>query len=331
MPNVAQNAPTSLGNVQSFLKDDFQLTNKYLKEKLSASNPIIPEMTQRLVSAGGKRIRPMLCLLMAKLFGYQGRHHAMLATVIELLHTATLLHDDVVDGSSLRRGKASAHRIWGNKAAILVGDFLYSRCFEMMTEINAMPIMRCLAKASNAITQGEVEQLVATQDQRMDLQRYLNIIEQKTAHLFIAACEGAAILSGVSAENVAAASNFGKAFGMAYQLIDDCLDYHADPTQLDKHVGDDLAEGKLTLPMLYGLTHGSQAQQATLRAAIESKDRNRFFDVRQILQTTGALSYAQQQAQQYSQSALRALISWSSAPAYARIQTVVQHNLSRVH
>lgn len=332
---TTQQKNTGLATLHAELKDDLSLTNKYLKDCLNTDTALIQTISERLIHAGGKRIRPTLTLLMAKLFNYQGTQHAQLAAIIELLHTATLLHDDVVDQSNQRRGQTTAHTLWGNKAAILVGDFLYARCFDLITGINAMPIMRTFATASNALTRGEIDQLVATNDQKTTIPDYLRIIQNKTAHLFVAAALSAAILSGAGDAAEQAAEQFGMAFGMAYQLIDDALDYSAQNPHMDKKTGNDLAEGKLTLPVLYALKQVDAATQQTLWNAIQnqdpSMDAHHFATVVSILEQTGALDYTRRQAQQYTQTALLAIGPWAHQPAYARLKTLLTHNIERLH
>ena len=242
------------------------------------------------------RISVPLVVLSADAFGYRGKYHHDLAAVVEFIHTATLLHDDVVDESSLRRGRATASALFGNAASVLVGDFLYSRAFQMMVEVGEMRVMQTLADATNTIAEGEVLQLLNCHDANVDAANYMRVIHCKTAKLFEAAMRLGAILSGASAEDEEAAAKYGMHLGTAFQLVDDVLDYSADEQQTGKHLGDDLAEGKPTLPLIYAMQHGSAEQAAVVRDAIEQGDVGRFAEVLQIIRVSGALEFTRQQA-----------------------------------
>jgi octaprenyl-diphosphate synthase len=235
-------------------------------------------------------------VLSADAFGYQGKHHHELAATVEFIHTATLLHDDVVDESELRRGHPTASALFGNAASVLVGDFLYSRAFQIMVEVGDMRVMQTLADATNLIAEGEVLQLLNCHDAGVDTENYMRVIHYKTAKLFEASMRIGAILGGASAANEAAAATYGMHLGTAFQLIDDVLDYSADEQQTGKHLGDDLAEGKPTLPLIYAMQHGSTTQAAVVRGAIEQGDVTKFAEVLQIIHATGALEFTRQQA-----------------------------------
>jgi octaprenyl-diphosphate synthase len=241
-------------------------------------------------------LRPALVLMSAQAFGYQGTQHHNLAAVVEFIHTATLLHDDVVDESELRRGRETANALFGNAASVLVGDFLYSRAFQMMVETGEMRVMAVLAEATNVIAEGEVLQLLNCHDADVDVANYMRVIHCKTAKLFEAAMRLGAILGKASAAEEAAAAKYGMHLGTAFQLIDDVLDYSADEAQTGKHLGDDLAEGKPTLPLIHAMQHGTAQQAAVVRAAIEEGDVARLPEVQAIIEATGALQFTRQQA-----------------------------------
>jgi octaprenyl-diphosphate synthase len=258
---------------------------------------LVNQVGEYIISSGGKRLRPALVILSAQAFGYQGRLHHDLAAVVEFIHTATLLHDDVVDESELRRGRETANSMFGNAASVLVGDFLYSRAFQMMVEANDMRVMQTLADATNVIAEGEVLQLLNCNNADVDAANYLDVIHRKTAKLFEAAMRLGAILGRQDAASEAAAARYGMHLGTAFQLVDDVLDYSGDAQEIGKNLGDDLAEGKPTLPLIYAMQHGTPQQAAVIRSAIEQGDINRFAEVLQIVQQTGALEYTRQQAQ----------------------------------
>jgi octaprenyl-diphosphate synthase len=257
---------------------------------------LVNQVGEYIVNSGGKRLRPALVVLSAEAFGYRGKYHHDLAAVVEFIHTATLLHDDVVDESELRRGRATASALFGNAASVLVGDFLYSRAFQMMVEVGEMRVMQTLADATNTIAEGEVLQLLNCHDADVDTENYMRVIHCKTAKLFEAAMRLGAILSKASATDEQAVAEYGMHLGTAFQLVDDVLDYSADELQTGKHLGDDLAEGKPTLPLIYAMQHGSAAQAAVVRSAIEEGDMGKFVEVLQIIRSTGALDFTRQQA-----------------------------------
>jgi octaprenyl-diphosphate synthase len=270
--------------------------DQVIRSRLHSDVVLVNQVGEYIISSGGKRLRPALVILSAQAFGYQGKQHYDLAAVVEFIHTATLLHDDVVDESELRRGRETANSMFGNAASVLVGDFLYSRAFQMMVEADDMRVMQTLADATNVIAEGEVLQLLNCNNADVDAANYLDVIHRKTAKLFEAAMRLGAILGKQSPASEAAAARYGMHLGTAFQLVDDVLDYSGDAQEIGKNLGDDLAEGKPTLPLIYAMQHGTPAQAAVIRAAIEQGDINRFAEVLEIVQQTGALDYTRHQA-----------------------------------
>jgi octaprenyl-diphosphate synthase len=254
--------------IQSLVSQDMQAVNHLIQQRLQSNVALINQLSHYIISSGGKRLRPMLVLLSAGASAYRRRDHIMLAAVIEFIHTATLLHDDVVDASSLRRGQQTANSIWGNEASVLVGDFLYSRAFQMMVEVQQMRIMDILSNATNVIAEGEVLQLLNCHEPDTTEESYLQVIRSKTAKLFEAAAQLGAVLAEQSAAVETALASYGMHLGTAFQLIDDVLDYSATPEEMGKNVGDDLAEVKPTLPLIYTLRHANPTHQAVIREAI---------------------------------------------------------------
>ena len=280
------------------VEHDFQAVNQLIIDQLHSNVDLVENIGHYLVEAGGKRLRPLLVLLSANALGYQGRRHLELAAVIEFIHTATLLHDDVVDISALRRGRPTANAKWGNAPSVLVGDFLYSRAFQMMVAIGNMDIMTILADTTNTISEGEVQQLVNARDPAVPESRYLEVIHKKTAALFEAACETAAVLSGTTPDGTdndwrAPLRRYGYHLGMAFQLIDDALDYEGDAEALGKNVGDDLAEGKPTLPLIHAMKHGSDAETGLIATAIREGAVEQLPAIVDIVKKTGGLAYTE--------------------------------------
>ncbi|MFA5825275.1 MAG: octaprenyl diphosphate synthase [Gallionellaceae bacterium] len=287
----------SLENLNQILAPDMAAVDQVIRARLHSDVALVSQVGEYIISSGGKRLRPALVILSAQTFGYQGKQHHDLAAVVEFIHTATLLHDDVVDESELRRGRETANALFGNAASVLVGDFLYSRAFQMMVEANDMRVMQTLADATNVIAEGEVLQLLNCNNADVDADSYLQVIHRKTAKLFEAAMRLGAILGKQDLVTEAAAARYGMHLGTAFQLVDDVLDYSGDAQEIGKNLGDDLAEGKPTLPLIYAMQHGTPAQAAVIREAIEQGDIKRFDEVLQIVQQTGALAYTRQQAQ----------------------------------
>ncbi len=284
-------------DIQQLIQDDVTKTDEVLVEHLSSDVALINQMSSYIVNAGGKRLRPLLLLLCARATDYQGTHHHLMAAVIELIHTATLLHDDIVDESELRRGKDTANEVWGNAASVLVGDFLYSRAFEMMIKPESMRIMTILSKATNEIAQGEVLQLLNCQNAALTEAEYYQVIERKTAVLFQAATQIGGILSEVDNAQEKALKDYGLYLGNAFQIIDDVLDYQSDASTMGKEVGDDLSEGKTTLPMIYALANTSGADKQLLEDAINNADNSKIQQVIATLQSVKAFEYTREQAQ----------------------------------
>ena len=294
-------------NLKQLLAADMAAVDQVIRTRLHSEVLLINQVGEYIVNSGGKRLRPALVVLSADAFAYQGKRHHDLAAVVEFIHTATLLHDDVVDDSDLRRGRASASALFGNSASVLAGDFLYSRAFQMMVEVGEMRGMQTLADATNTIAEGEVLQLLNCHDADVDIANYMRVIQCKTANLFEAAMRLGAILGGASAADEEAAASYGMHLGTAFQLIDDVLDYSADEQQTGKHLGDDLAEGKPTLPLIYAMQHGSAGQAAVVRGAIEQGDVGRFAEGLQIIHATGALESPRQQALREAEAACAAI------------------------
>ncbi len=283
--------------VRETIHADMQAVDGVIRARLHSEVALIRQISEYIINSGGKRLRPVLVLLSSGVFGYQGVWHHELAAVVEFIHTATLLHDDVVDESSLRRGNATANALFGNAASVLVGDFLYSRAFQMMVGVNNMRVMEVLSEATNVIAEGEVLQLLNCNDADIDEESYLKVIRYKTAKLFEAAARLGAILGGSGESDEAAMAEYGMRLGTAFQLIDDVLDYSGDHNETGKNVGDDLAEGKPTLPLLYAMKHGTPEQAALIRGAIENGGLEEFGPVLAAIGETGALEYTRQQAQ----------------------------------
>ncbi|MEF8713540.1 MAG: polyprenyl synthetase family protein [Accumulibacter sp.] len=280
----------------NLIRSDLEAVDAVIRQRLHSDVVLVRQVAEYIVQSGGKRLRPALVLLSAGALGYRGTHHHELSAVIEFIHTATLLHDDVVDASDLRRGRETANAMFGNSASVLVGDFLYSRAFQMMVTVNDMRIMRVLSDATNLIAEGEVLQLMNCHDANVDEASYLQVIRYKTAKLFEAAAQLGAIIGGATVAIEQAMATYGIHLGTAFQLIDDVLDYSGAELETGKHLGDDLAEGKPTLPLIFVLQNGTAEQAACVRQAIESGGRDALPEVLAAIRATGALEYATQKA-----------------------------------
>jgi len=276
---------------------EFESVNLLITKQLSSDVPLVEKIAQYIVESGGKRMRPLLVLLTSQALGYKDNEHIKLASIIEFLHTATLLHDDVVDTSNLRRGRATANAQWGNAPSVLVGDFLYSRAFQMMVEMQSIPIMEVLSNATNIIAEGEVLQLMNCKNPNVTEAAYFEVIKNKTAMLFEAASHSAAILADTPIETQKAMKDFGLHLGLAFQLIDDMLDYVGDSETMGKNVGDDLAEGKPTLPLIYTMQHGSEEEAKLIRSAIRNGEVSALEDICKAVNHSGALEYTRQIAE----------------------------------
>jgi octaprenyl-diphosphate synthase len=300
---VTTPGPTS---VLSIVDADMREVDKLIAHRLDSGVPLVGSVSQYIISAGGKRLRPVLLLLCCGALGYTGAQRYNLAAVVEFIHTATLLHDDVVDESALRRGNATANAKFGNPASVLVGDFLYSRAFQMMVEAQSMRIMQVLADATNVIAEGEVLQLMNMHNAALDEAGYLQVIRSKTAKLFEASARVGAILAQASAEQEQACADYGQALGTAFQVIDDVLDYTGDAAVMGKNLGDDLREGKTTLPLIAAMQRGTEAERQLVQTAIETGDVTLLDQVIAIVRSTGALEVAQAAAQAEAQRAIHA-------------------------
>ena len=293
--------------IQALMKSELDLMNKILVDRLDSNVDLISQMSQYIINSGGKRIRPLLLLICAKATEYDGDYHYSMAVVIELIHTATLLHDDVVDQSATRRGQETANELWGNAPSVLVGDFLYSRAFEIMVEPNSMEIMRILSKATNQISEGEVLQLLNIKNANVTQAEYFKVIERKTACLFKAACEIAGILSSADQKVINAMGSFGMHLGNAFQIIDDTLDYESDSNIIGKEIGDDLSEGKVTLPMIYALEKTEKIENKILQDAIKNADTSHIDQIVEILLNVDAFQYSRDIAKIESNRALESI------------------------
>jgi octaprenyl-diphosphate synthase len=276
---------------------DMDAVNAVIRQKLHSEVSLVNQIAEYIISAGGKRIRPVLVLLIANAYSYQGSAHHELAAVVEFIHTATLLHDDVVDESSLRRGRETANALFGNAASVLVGDFLYSRSFQMMVALDNMRVMQILSDATNVIAEGEVMQLLNMHDPDVSHERYLQVIRSKTAKLFEAAAQLGALISGATEAQIDAAGEYGRSLGTAFQLIDDVLDYAGDAAEIGKNVGDDLREGKPTLPLIWVMEHGTEEQRQLIRSCIEQGDEQHFDAVLAAVTNSGALDFTRREAE----------------------------------
>ena len=274
-----------------------EAVNAVIRQRLHSEVSLVNQIAEYIISAGGKRIRPVLVLLLANAYGYKGAAHHELAAVVEFIHTATLLHDDVVDESSMRRGRQTANALFGNAASVLVGDFLYSRSFQMMVGLNNMRVMQILSDATNVIAEGEVRQLLNMHDPDVTEDSYRKVIRSTTAKLFEAAAELGALVAGANDEQIAAAGEYGRSLGTAFQLIDDVLDYAGDAAEIGKNLGDDLREGKPTLPLIWLMEHGSPQQRELVRTCIEQGDEQQFEAVLAAVTSSGALAYTRRQAE----------------------------------
>jgi octaprenyl-diphosphate synthase len=296
-----------LDRIREPVATDLRALDRVIVDRLASDVVLVNQVSQYIVGAGGKRLRPLAVLLSARACGYAGEQHAIAAAVIEFIHTATLLHDDVVDGSDLRRGRDTANHVFGNEASVLVGDYLYSRAFQMMVELDDLRIQRVMADATNTIAEGEVLQLMNAHDPDTTEQRYLDVIYRKTAKLFEAGSQVAAIVAGATPTVEAAMVDYGRHLGTAFQLVDDSLDYRADRAELGKNIGDDLAEGKPTLPLIYAMAHTPAEESARLRRAVEHGGLDELEAVTRTIESSGGLQYTARLARHEADLAIDAL------------------------
>jgi octaprenyl-diphosphate synthase len=311
----------SAGSVLSLIADDMRAVDAVIARRLASGVPLVAEVSRYIINSGGKRLRPALLLLICGALGYRGDQRFNLAAVVEFIHTATLLHDDVVDESTLRRGRATANENFGNPASVLVGDFLYSRAFQMMLDAHDMRVMEILADATNVIAEGEVMQLMNMHDPELDEAAYLQVIRSKTAKLFEASARLGAVLAKAPPALEQACADFGQALGTAFQVIDDVLDYAGDAGEMGKNLGDDLREGKVTLPLIAAMRRGTDEQRALMRRAIEQGATDELDQVIAIVRQTGALQVAREAA---SAEAQRAMSAGAQLPANEHAQALLQ-------
>jgi octaprenyl-diphosphate synthase len=304
--NTSQ-APIDFQSIQRLTEDEAKAVDQLIIKELTSDVVLINQISHYIINSGGKRLRPMLLLLAAKSLDYTEDKHLLLAAVIEFIHTATLLHDDVVDESDLRRGKDSANAVWGNAASILVGDYLYSSAFQMMVRTDNMRVMSILSKTTTAIAEGEVLQLLNCNNPATTEAKYLEVISRKTAILFSAATQLGAVLADADSITEKALADYGQHLGIAFQLIDDALDYTSTQDELGKNLGDDLAEGKPTLPLIYAIENGTKEQAAVVTAAIKEGNRDSFDEVYEIVKATNAITYTEKRADEEAEKAINAL------------------------
>jgi octaprenyl-diphosphate synthase len=300
-----------------------------IRHRLGSDVVLVNQVAEHIVSGGGKRLRPMLLLLAARALGHEGPDARQLAAVVEFIHTATLLHDDVVDESDLRRGRKTANAVFGNAASVLVGDFLYSRSFQLMVELERVEVMKILADTTNAIAEGEVLQLLHIRNPDTDEPAYLRVIERKTAVLFAAATRLGALLAGADAAVQQALHDYGMALGYAFQIADDVLDYSADEAALGKHLGDDLAEGKATLPLIHAILHSDAATRERLRTIVQDGDVDAMPEVLAAIAATGGIDYSRRRAEDYAEAAERALEGLGDNAAVAALRGLAHYAVRR--
>ena len=325
--------PDGLAQLAALTREDLQAVNTIILERMQSEVPLIPQLAGHVIAAGGKRLRPMLTLASARLCGYRGRRHMGLAACVEFIHTATLLHDDVVDDSNLRRGLESANALWGNKPSVLVGDFLFSRAFQVMVQDGSLEVLKILSDASAVIAQGEVAQLITTNDTETGEDDYLRVISQKTAPLFEAACRIGAVVAERPAAQQEALGRYGRSFGIAFQLVDDVLDYSARQADLGKTIGDDFREGKITLPVVLAFARGDESERRFWRRCLEdleqeSADLNRALG---LMDRHGALTDSLARARSYGRDAIDALAPFEDSPYRRAMIDVVEFCIDRAY
>jgi octaprenyl-diphosphate synthase len=332
LPLSAQRSP-SLDPLMTLVASDMNGVNAVILERMQSKVALIPELAGHLIGGGGKRMRPMLTLACAALLGYTGTRHHKLAAAVEFIHTATLLHDDVVDGSGMRRGKRTANLIWGNPASVLVGDFLFSRAFELMVEDGSLRVLRILSHASAVIAEGEVDQLTAQRRIETDEDHYLDIISAKTAALFAAACRVSPVVAEASEDAELALESYGRNLGIAFQLSDDVIDYASDAATMGKGVGDDFRDGKMTLPVILAYARGSGDDRAFWRAAIggDLVSDDDLVRATRLLQESGALADTIERARQYARRAVDALAMFPASKSKAALTEAAEFAVARAY
>ena len=306
-PRFKPETPATMQQIRGVVSAEFDAVNAIIIEQLKSDVDMVESVGQHIVDAGGKRLRPLLALLCAAALGHSNEAQIRFAAVVEFIHTATLLHDDVVDVSALRRGRPTANHRFGNAPSVLVGDFLYTRAFQLMVSLNNVELLKMMADTTNTIAAGEVLQLIRAGDAATSEEQYFDVIERKTAVLFAAACEGAGLLAGADTARLDQLRRYGRNVGVAFQVVDDLLDYASDPGVTGKNLGDDLAEGKPTLPLIHAMREGDAAQSALIRAAIGERQRDRLEEVVAALHACGSLEYTRRAAERCRREALAAL------------------------
>lgn len=315
--------------IHSLIGQDMAAVNESIQQYLRSDIVLINQLGHYIVNSGGKRLRPALLLLSARSFHYSGDAHIKLAAILEFIHTATLLHDDVVDASKLRRGRETANQLWGNEASVLVGDFLYSRAFQMMVDVDSMRVMEILSSTTNVIAEGEVQQLMNAHDPATTEDRYLSVIQNKTAKLFEAAARLGAVIAHRPDHEEQYMADYGCHLGTAFQLIDDALDYSASSKQLGKNIGDDLAEGKPTLPLLYAMWHGNEKQTKIIRNAITNGGLENIKAIQQAIAETGAIEYTASLAKSESQQAIDCMRQFPASPYIEALEALARFSVER--
>jgi octaprenyl-diphosphate synthase len=321
--------PSTFDDVVALSRDDLLAVDKLISTSLQSDVALVSQVSEYIVMSGGKRLRPVIVLLAARAFGYTGEQHIRAAAIIEFIHTATLLHDDVVDSSSRRRGQDSANTVFGNQASVLVGDFLYSRAFQMMVTIDSMRIMQILADATNTIAAGEVMQLMNVHNPDTNEDDYRQVIYRKTARLFESGAQIAAVLGDRSQSDEEAMMAYGRHLGTAFQLVDDALDFNASAEELGKNLGDDLAEGKATLPLIYAMENGSAKDRELIRNAILNGGLDQLQQITSIIDATGALQYTAKRAQEAADSAVAAISSIPDSEYKQALITIAEYSVHR--
>jgi len=328
---VAPAAPNGLDRLLALVGDDLLQVNRLIVEKMHSPVALIPQLAGHIVAAGGKRLRPLLTLATARLCGYRGQRHHALAACVEFIHTATLLHDDVVDESALRRGRATANAIWGNKASVLVGDFLFSRAFQLMVEDGSLEVLAILSRASAVIAEGEVQQLLTSNDVETTVEAYLDVIGAKTAALFAAACRVGAVVAERPREEALALATYGQSLGMAFQLVDDVLDYAAHEAELGKSIGDDFREGKLTLPVVLAIARATPEEQVFWRRCLEELQQGEgdLAEAIRLCRRHDTLAASLDMARDYRDQALAALAVFPATPYRLALEEVARFTVDR--
>jgi octaprenyl-diphosphate synthase len=322
--------PTTVqSNGNDLVAADMAEVDRVIRQRLRSDVALINQIASYIIGAGGKRIRPRLVLLFARALGYEGPARFELAAIVEFIHTATLLHDDVVDESSMRRGRQTANALFGNAASVLVGDFLYSRAFQMMVSLGSIRVLEVLADATNVIAEGEVLQLINMHDPDISVNDYLRVIRYKTAKLFEASARLGAVIAGAPPKLEEDCADYGRSLGTAFQLVDDLLDYEGDPTELGKNVGDDLREGKPTLPLLMAMERGTESERLLVRQAIVNGEIERLRDIAAIVRRTGALQATREAARAEAHKAQGCLAGLNSGPAKAALLELCVRSVDR--